>query len=482
MARITPGGDVTEFTAGFAANGDAEFITAGPDGNLWFTLSENPGHVVRITPDGSATEFTGGVTPGFPANTIPGGITTGPDGNLYFTGVSSGSIFRITPAGAITQVATGGVTPGFTANAGPALIVSGPDGALWFSEQSGAGGIGRMTLDGTVTELRGGVTPNFPTDAHPRSIAVGPDGNVWVGASNVVTRLLRVNRDGSVTEFRGGVTPGFTTNGGAARLVAGPDGNLWFTEPGDPGRVARITVGPRVVTGPATAIGPDTAALGGTVRPNGQTTIYHFEYGTSDAYGQQTADAPLSAGVAMLPVSAQLQSLQPATQYHYRLVATNDAATTLGDDATFTTPAPVPPPVATLAAASNLALTPSTFRARASGPSATSARRRIGTRATFRLNIAAAVRFTVQRRVAGRRSGTRCVAPTRRNRNAKRCVRTLAVRGSFSRAGSAGANAFRFSGRLSGRKLRPGRYRLVATPSLAGKRGTATRASFRIVR
>ena len=76
--------------------------------------------------------------------------------------------------------------------------------------------------------------------------------------------------------------------------------------------------------GRATAIGP--AALGGTVRPNGQTTIYHFEYGTSDAYGQQTADAPCPRA-SMLPVSAQLQSLRSGTQYHYRLVATNDAAT-----------------------------------------------------------------------------------------------------------------------------------------------------------
>ena len=221
------------------------------------------------------------------------------------------------------------------------------------------------------------------------------------------------------------------------------------------------------------------------MRPNGQTTVYHFEYGTTAAYGSQTADAPLNAGVATLPVTATPGDLQPNTTYHYRLVATNDSATTLGDDATFTTappPPPPPPPPATIAAASRLALTPTTFRAAGAGPSATAARHRIGTRVTFTLNIAASVRFTVQRKAAGRRSGTRCVAPTKRNRRARRCTRYVAVRGAFTRPGSAGTNAFRFSGRIGAKKLRPGRYRLVATPTAAGKAGTLARAPFRIVR
>jgi hypothetical protein len=57
------------------------------------------------------------------------------------------------------------------------------------------------------------------------------------------------------------------------------------------------------------------------------------------------------------------------------------------------------------------------------------------------------------------------------------------VRGSFTVQGTLGVNSFRFSGRLSGRKLKPGEYQLVATPTdAAGNAGAAARKRFRIVR
>ena len=57
----------------------------------------------------------------------------------------------------------------------------------------------------------------------------------------------------------------------------------------------------------------------------------------------------------------------------------------------------------------------------------------------------------------------------------------VTLKGSFTRAGLAGTNTFRFTGRLNGKRLRPGRYRLVATPTANGKTGRAASASFRIV-
>ena len=43
------------------------------------------GGIAKVTPAGVVTEFTGGVTPGFSANSFPTGITAGPDGNMWFT-------------------------------------------------------------------------------------------------------------------------------------------------------------------------------------------------------------------------------------------------------------------------------------------------------------------------------------------------------------------------------------------------------------
>jgi hypothetical protein len=128
------------------------------------------------------------------------------------------------------------------------------------------------------------------------------------------------------------------------------------------------------------------------------------------------------------------------------------------------------------------------LRAAARGASAIPAQRRrrrapIGTRVTFRLSEAASVRFTVERARPGRRVRGRCVKPTRRNRTRRKCTRYVRQRGSFTVAAGAGETRFRFTGRLRGRKLRPGRYRLVAVATDdTGKRSAPKRARFTIVR
>ncbi|HUE27731.1 MAG TPA: hypothetical protein VMP89_13230, partial [Solirubrobacteraceae bacterium] len=75
-----------------------------------------------------------------------------------------------------------------------------------------------------------------------------------------------------------------------------------------------------------------------------------------------------------------------------------------------------------------------------------------------------------------------CVAPRRTNRRARACTRLVQLRGSFTRAGRAGANHFHFTGRLLSHKLKPGAYRLVAVPRASGKTGRALAVSFRIVK
>ena len=130
---------------------------------------------------------------------------------------------------------------------------------------------------------------------------------------------------------------------------------------------------------------------------------------------------------------------------------------------------------------SALAFSPAGFLPLRSGPSILSARR--GSRVTYGLSERARVAFAVERAAPGRRARRRCTRPTRRNRRARRCTRWPRLRGGFSHAGAAGLNSFRFSGRLRGRPLRPGRHRLVAVPvDLTGNRGKAARKSFRILR
>src|SRR5438128_4383881 len=73
-------------------------ITAGPDGNLWFTESDQVGNIGRITPTGMITEF-----PVPTPSSFPNGITAGPDGNLWFVEHAGNKIGRITTSGAVTE-------------------------------------------------------------------------------------------------------------------------------------------------------------------------------------------------------------------------------------------------------------------------------------------------------------------------------------------------------------------------------------------
>ena len=114
-------------------------------------------------------------------------------------------------------------------------------------------------------------------------------------------------------------------------------------------------------------------------------------------------------------------------------------------------PATAPGPAAVTPAVTprvtRLAVSPASFHARRSA------------RVSFHLNIAASVRFTVQRR---------------------RGSRYVKVRGTFTRAGKPGVNRFTFRTRLFRGKLGAGRYRLVAVPSAGGRTGAAARARFRV--
>jgi plastocyanin len=99
---------------------------------------------------------------------------------------------------------------------------------------------------------------------------------------------------------------------------------------------------PSATTGGATTVGITEATLTGSVRPNGFATTYFFNYGTTSAYGQKTAEAAAGSGRSAVPASAPLTGLAAATTYHFQLVAKNASGTTAGTDATFTTKT-VPP-------------------------------------------------------------------------------------------------------------------------------------------
>ena len=156
---------------------------------------------------------------------------------------------------------------------------------------------------------------------------------------------------------------------------------------------------------------------------------------------------------------------------HSATVTVTDA-TGLSARATVTVRVTVP--VATLA---RLRIHPQTFAAARHGPSVS---RATGATVSFRLSRAASVRFTIIRKLSGRRVGGRCVAVSAHNRRHRVCSRLVSVHGSFRFSGVTGSNRLHFSGRISRHRLAPGAYVLVATPFTGTRRGVGSRAAFSI--
>jgi hypothetical protein len=129
----------------------------------------------------------------------------------------------------------------------------------------------------------------------------------------------------------------------------------------------------------------------------------------------------------------------------------------------------------------SLAVAPKAFRSASAGAAITSARKKrkapVGARVNYSLSAAATTQFKVERKTTGRRVKGKCRKQTKANRTKKKCPLYRPLKPGFTHSGPAGQNKFKFSGRLGGKRLKPGAYRLVGT---AG--GATRRASFKIVK
>jgi hypothetical protein len=140
------------------------------------------------------------------------------------------------------------------------------------------------------------------------------------------------------------------------------------------------------------------------------------------------------------------------------------------------------PPLAHLVvpAITTLKVTPSSFLAAPSGAtisktSETTKKKTYGTTITYDDSQAATTTFTVLSKTTGRIQGKSCRKPSKSNKHGKRCT-LLETVGSFPHTDEAGANKLHFSGRLSGKKLAKGAYKLQAVPG----KGVAASTEFKI--
>lgn len=275
------------------SNSNPEYVVAGPDGNVWFTIYTGVG---KITPAGAVTVY--------PTTHLTAGIAVGPDNNIWFTSWSGNLINRITPQGTLTQ---------FACSCSPRQITKGPDGNLWFNAIVTTPGVGSDAYIGRIAPADGSITlfkfPAAMTSFAVGGITGGPDGNVWFTLQSPqtstftpgqVNHIGRITPSGTMTFFQV-PTPYEAPQG----ITTGPDGNLWFGElsgSAAPDKIGRITssgtitefalssvgeIGPNMIT-----TGPDGALWFTEQKGNkiGRFTLTgdltEFPIPTSLTYGQ----------------------------------------------------------------------------------------------------------------------------------------------------------------------------------------------------
>ena len=145
------------------------------------------------------------------------------------------------------------------------------------------------------------------------------------------------------TRSAGSATTAQPVSSGIAGLAAGRTYHFRIVATSDAGTTvgkdATFTTSstPIVVTGDVTSVAPTTATLRGSVTPNGLSTTWWFEYGTSTSYGSKSSAHGAGSGTTARSVSTGITSLRAGTAYHYRLVAQNSRGRTAGADRTFST-------------------------------------------------------------------------------------------------------------------------------------------------
>ncbi len=166
-------------------------------------------------------------------------------------------------------------------------------------------------------------------------ISLGASGEVFIAEG-------QSGQSGHILEFdsSGGEVARFDAdNEAGTRGIAFAEGvdGLYVLNRGRVRVVSPPSAGPLIVSATGVELQPTTASVIGTVNPEGHETSYQVEYGTTAAYGSSTSAALLSSTFEDEPVSVALSGLQPRTTYHFRVVASNSAGSTVGEDEVFTT-------------------------------------------------------------------------------------------------------------------------------------------------
>ncbi len=215
IGRITPAGSITEFVIPATIPGQPYGMAAGADGALWFTMRSGAGRLGRVTVAGAFSDYA------LPSpNGDPNFITKGPDGNIWFTEYAANKVARfqagvtVQPgptASFLVRPAAGTVTAGnsfnvtVTAQDAYGNPIRGYNGTVHFTSNDPQAA---LPADAMLSNGTGTFSVTLGT-AGPQTITVTDTGN---GAITGTSSAIQVNPGAAafflVTPSVGGVTAG----------------------------------------------------------------------------------------------------------------------------------------------------------------------------------------------------------------------------------------------------------------------------------
>jgi hypothetical protein len=384
------GGSLKGNTAqGASVAGGALFLREGPGA----TLSEVSvtGNAAEPAPGGGAgaegggIDIDGGVASSLNAVTIAGNIAKGDDPTSLSAVVEGGGIHIAAPTTIVNSTITGNITSanvqegglplgGGIAAIAPTTIVN----STLSGNSSRGSGIG---LDSAGGDLWAGATVQVANSifaegtvaAGAQNCAIEPFGAIVSGGHNIDSLdQCNLHAGGDQIDTSPALRP-LAENGGPVETMALQPGSPAIDAGGAAGCPATDARGvlrpagaacdvgafevatPSAITETASGVGTGGATLVGVAtNPDLAGGSVSFQFGTTTAYGSQTAAQGIGATTRGASFAATVAGLSPGTTYHYREVVTNAAGTAVGADRTFATQSPttpisgVGPPVATL--------------------------------------------------------------------------------------------------------------------------------------
>jgi hypothetical protein len=197
-------------------------------------------------------------------------------------------------------------TTGIAAAASPPVAVTGPTSSLTVTAVTLAGNVGPI---GSATRwfFEYGTTANY--GLRTPSASAGAATNTVAVATRVV-----------------GLTPGTIYH---ERLVAtsaagtGIGSDVTFRTP---------ALAPSILAASASPVHDTSARVIADIDPNGLATTWVVRFGVTTSYGSTTSVHAAGSGAAPGDHAATLAKLVPNTTYHFDVVATNAAGTTIGPD------------------------------------------------------------------------------------------------------------------------------------------------------